>query len=69
MVVLWDAAPCSLVEIEQRFTGAYWLHHQGALMTEVVSTSETSIYFYQIRRRNIAEDSHFLTCRRENLKS
>jgi hypothetical protein len=27
--VLWDVAPCSLVEIDRRFRGAYCLHHQG----------------------------------------
>jgi hypothetical protein len=26
MVVFWDIAPCSLVELSQRFTGAYYLH-------------------------------------------
>jgi hypothetical protein len=29
MTVLGDIAPCSLVEIEWRFRGAYCLHHQG----------------------------------------
>jgi hypothetical protein len=29
MTVFWDVAPCSLVEIDRRFTGAYCLHHQG----------------------------------------
>jgi hypothetical protein len=29
MNVFWDAAPCSIVEIGQRFRGAYCLHHQG----------------------------------------
>jgi hypothetical protein len=36
---------------------------------EAASTSETSISFYQTTRRNIPEDSHLHTCRRENLKS
>jgi hypothetical protein len=27
--VFWDAAPCSLVETDQSFTGAYCFHHQG----------------------------------------
>jgi hypothetical protein len=39
-----------------------------ALMMEAVSTSETSVSFYQTTRRNIAEDSHLHTHRRENLK-
>jgi hypothetical protein len=29
-----------------------------ALMMEAVSTSETSVNFYQTKRRNILEDSH-----------
>jgi hypothetical protein len=40
-----------------------------ALMMEAVNTSETSVKFYQTRRRNIPEDSHLYTRRRENLKS
>jgi hypothetical protein len=40
-----------------------------ALMMEAASTSEISINFYQITRRNIPEDSHLHTRCRENLKS
>jgi hypothetical protein len=40
-----------------------------ALMMQAVSTSETSANFYQTTRRNILEDSHLHTRRRENLKS
>jgi hypothetical protein len=29
MIFFWDVAPCSLVDIDRRFTGAYCLHHQG----------------------------------------
>jgi hypothetical protein len=29
MTVFWDVAPCSLVEIERRFRGAYCLLHQA----------------------------------------
>jgi hypothetical protein len=46
------------------------LHHQGiALMMEAPSTSETLVNFYQTTRRNIPEDNHLRTHRRENLKS
>jgi hypothetical protein len=38
-------------------------------MMEAVSTPETSVNIYQTTRRNIPEDSHFHTRRRENLKS
>jgi hypothetical protein len=38
------------------------------LIMEAVSTPETSENFYQTTRRNIPEDSHLHTRRRENLK-
>jgi phosphoserine aminotransferase len=38
-------------------------------MTEAVSTSETSVNFYQTTRRNIPEESNIHIRRRENLKS
>jgi hypothetical protein len=28
-LVFWDVAPCSHVEVDRRFRGAYCLHHQG----------------------------------------
>jgi hypothetical protein len=31
MAVLWIVAPCSLVEVYQRFRGPCCLHHQGDL--------------------------------------
>jgi hypothetical protein len=48
ITVFWDVAPCSLVETDRLI----------ALMMEAVSTSETSINFYQITRLNNQEDSH-----------
>jgi hypothetical protein len=36
---------------------------------EAISTPETSVSIYQTARRNIPEDSHLHTRRRENLKS
>jgi hypothetical protein len=53
MTVFWDVAPCSLVEIDRRFRGAYCLYHQGRV--EAVSTSETSVNLYKATRRNILE--------------
>jgi hypothetical protein len=47
MTAFWDTAPCSLVEVDRRFRGAYSLHYQGdewwviALMMKAVRTSET----------------------------
>jgi hypothetical protein len=29
MAIFWDVAPCSLVEVYRRFSGACCLHHQG----------------------------------------
>jgi len=29
MTAFWDIVPCSLVEVDRCFRGAYWLHHQG----------------------------------------
>jgi hypothetical protein len=66
ITVLWDVAPCCLIEVCRCFKGAYCLHHQViiAMMMEVVITSETSTNFYQTTRRNIPEDSslHNLFC-------
>jgi hypothetical protein len=39
------------------------------LMIEAVSTSETSVSFYETTRRNIVEDGHLHAGRHENLKS
>jgi hypothetical protein len=56
MAVFWVVAPCSLVEVYQRFRGPYCLHHQDD--ESPVSTSETWINSYQTTRRNIPEDCH-----------
>jgi hypothetical protein len=56
VVILWNVADCSLVEIDRSLRGAYYL---AALMMDAVRTSETSVSFYQMTRRNIAEDSNF----------
>jgi hypothetical protein len=53
--ILWDVAACSLGD--------------GALMMAAVSTSETLVNLYHTARRNIPEDSHLRTHRRENRKS
>jgi hypothetical protein len=71
MAVFWVVAPCSLVEVYQRFREPCCLHHQDneALMMEAARTSETSVNFYQTTWRYNPEDSHLRTHRRENLKS
>jgi hypothetical protein len=50
--------PRSLVDVSRRYRGACCLQHQGALLMEAASTSETSVNFYQTIRRNNPEDSH-----------
>jgi hypothetical protein len=62
MAVLWAVAPCSLVEVYQRFRGPCCLYHQGD------GTSEMLVSFYQTTRRYSPEDSRLHTRRRENLK-
>jgi hypothetical protein len=63
---LWDVAPCSLVEVND---GSEVLTASIIRAMIAVSTSETSANFYEITRRNIPDDSHLHTLRRENLKS
>jgi hypothetical protein len=66
MTVFWEVAPCSLVEIELHFRGAY--ASIITLMMEAVSTFETLVSFCQTTRRDIPEDSHLHIRLRENLK-
>jgi hypothetical protein len=42
-----DIAPCSIEEVDRRFY----------LMMDAESTSDTSVYFYDITRRSISESS------------
>jgi hypothetical protein len=50
MAFFWVVAPCSLVEVYQRFRGACFLHHQG-----------DDGNFYQTTQCNNPEGSHFLS--------
>jgi hypothetical protein len=56
--VFWDVAPCSHVEVDRRFRGAYCLHHQGDEL--FIRTSEPSANFNVTTRRYIPEDSKLL---------
>jgi hypothetical protein len=73
MAVFWVVAPCSVVEVYQRFRGPCRFHLQFdeliALMMEAARTSETLVNFYQTTLRYKPEDSHLRTHRRQNLKS
>jgi hypothetical protein len=60
--VFWDVVPCSHVEVDRRFRGAYCLHHQGDSSMEAVRTFETSVHFNVTARRYIPEDSTVLNC-------
>jgi hypothetical protein len=63
VTVFSDVAPCSLIEVYRRFTGAYCLMMNG------VNTYSTSVSFYQTTRCNVREDSHLHACHHENLIS
>jgi hypothetical protein len=69
MTVLWDVALCSLVSEVITASIISAIKALIALMMEAVITSEMSVNFYQITRRNIPEDSHLHASRRENPKS
>jgi hypothetical protein len=58
MTIFRDVASCSLVVVFRHFRCACCVNHQGALMTDVGSTSETSVNFYQTTRRNNPENSN-----------
>jgi hypothetical protein len=64
MAVFWGVVLFSLVEIDRSFRDTYRLI---VLMMEVLSTSETSVNFYQTKPFNSPEDTHLR--RLENLKS
>jgi hypothetical protein len=54
IAVFWVVAPCSLVEVYQRFRAI-------ALMMEAARTSETLVNFYQTTRCYNPEDSNLHT--------
>jgi hypothetical protein len=66
MTVFWNVVPCSLVDID---VSEVLTASVIAPMMEAVSTSETSVSFYQTTRRNIPEGSYLPIRRHENLKS
>jgi hypothetical protein len=56
MTVLWDAAPCSLVEFYRRFRGVCSFHQHR--LASSADTPKMPLNFYQTTRCNNAEDCH-----------
>jgi hypothetical protein len=50
MIVFWDVVSCSLVEVPKVLAAS--IIRAIALLMEAVSTSETSVNFYQTTRHN-----------------
>jgi hypothetical protein len=68
MTVFSDVAPCTwynITDVSEVLATSIII----AMVMESASTSETSVNFYRTTRRNIPQDSHLHTRRRENLKS
>lgn len=63
MTVHCDDAECSLVDVSEMPTASI-----TKAMMKALSTSETSVNFYQATRRNVPKDNHLQTRGRENLK-
>jgi hypothetical protein len=58
MAVLWDVEPCSFVEIDWRFRGAYCLHHQGDEWTGNTSRLASRFEGRQISERSAEQPPH-----------
>jgi hypothetical protein len=50
IAVFWVVAPCSQVEVYQRFRGPCCLHHQGETSTRLhgATTQKTAIFDYKL---------------------
>jgi hypothetical protein len=59
-----DVLTASIIGVNSLFT----LMIEAVMMMEEVSTSETSVNLFEIKWRNIPEDSHIHIRRLENLK-
>jgi hypothetical protein len=58
-----DVSPCSIIEIDRGLRGTYCLHY------ETVSTSETTVSFYETSWCNIPQHCPIHNRPREHLKS
>jgi hypothetical protein len=61
MLMCWDVAPCSLVEIDRLFKGAYCLHLQGRSSKYSVSASKenTTRLHYKDELVNAVQGNNF----------
>jgi hypothetical protein len=58
MAVFWDAAPCSLVETDRHFGGAYCLHYEcDADATRILNL--TNSFFFMFLFLSVFNPSHF----------
>jgi hypothetical protein len=62
IAVFWVVAPCSLVEVYQRFRGPCCLHHQGA------TTQKTAIFILTAVRTSNPTYARCLYCILHKLK-
>jgi hypothetical protein len=60
LAVFWDVAPCRLTDVSDVLAASF---------IRPLCTSETLVNIYQTSQRNIPDDSHLHTRRRENLIS
>jgi hypothetical protein len=71
MDVFWDAAPCSLIEIDLIFQRCLLAPSSGTYGPDEGSRSvfETPVNLYETARRNLPEYGQLHAQRRKNLKS
>jgi hypothetical protein len=62
MAVFWVVAPCSLVEVYQRFRGPCWLHHQGEDYTALQPRRQPSSGQDKFRNKIVCKKLHVTNC-------
>jgi hypothetical protein len=48
----WDVTLCSVMEVDRRFRGAYYLHHQGDVLRYYTALHSTRCNLHIRRRLN-----------------
>jgi len=69
MTAFWDMMPCSLVEVDWCFRGAYYLHHHGNHPDYGGSMYLWNGLFLWEYMEHITKGCHLHTCSHKNLKS